>query len=184
MDQTIESITQQCEEMAAILGVDEPVTEEVLHAAVSDSTYAHNLLVCRGNAEYLEYLLANPPRIKSNGFDTLTLLRRATESLVTWARTGFSTVDEPTYRKRLEACSQCPKLHTPPSNRKLLYRIAGVAANDRSVCTMCGCVVTVKARRLTDTCPALDPERPGLNRWGEPLPSEDNQREPLEKPQA
>lgn len=174
MEESSEAIDQQCVEMAAILGVDDPVTPQVLEAAVLDSTYAHNLLVCRGNQDYLSYLLAHPPLTKTQsveeGSDRISLLRRAAESLVLWARTGFSTVTEDTYRTRLEACDQCPNLRTPPAGKRILYRIGGATASDRSVCVKCGCVVTVKARRLTDTCPDPDPERPGFNRWGELLP--------------
>jgi hypothetical protein len=165
------TIEQQRDELAAILGLNEPVTEDVLQAAVADSTYAHHLLVCRGNAEYLDHLLANPPHVKSNGeiHSRTTLVRRAAESLVLWARTGFSTVSEETYRKRLDACSDCPHLKTPPENRSVLYRIAGAAATDRAVCRECGCVVTVKARRVSDTCPVAHASRPGINRWDEPI---------------
>lgn len=166
------SIEQQCIEMAAILGMDEPVREEVLRAAVADSTYAHNLLVCRGNQEYLGHLLANPPRVATRSdagaLSTATLARNAAESLMRWARTGFSTVPDAKYQQRLEACEQCPHLQTPPEDRAVLYSIAGARVRDKTVCGKCGCVVKVKARRVSDTCPDSHPEKAGLNRWGEP----------------
>jgi hypothetical protein len=169
------SLAQQCAEMAAILGMDEPVREEVLRAAVADSTYAHNLLVCRGHREYLEHLLSNPPQVaprqEEAALGTATLARNAAESLVRWARTGFSTVEEAIYRQRLEACAQCPNLQAPPEKRSTLYRLAGASANERAVCRKCGCVVTVKARRSSDTCPDPHPEHEGFNRWGDPLPA-------------
>ena len=167
------STEQQCSEMAAILGLAEPVGEEVLRAAVADSTYAHNLLVCRGEPEYLEYLLAHPPQQEEHhgaeSISTVALARSATESLVRWARTGFSTVSEATFQQRLEACNNCPYLKVPPDHQRALYSFAGAASNEQTVCGKCGCVVTVKARRISDTCPDPHPERTGLNRWNEPL---------------
>jgi hypothetical protein len=167
------NMEQQLIEMAAILGLDEPVSEEVLLAAVADSTYAHNLLVCRGEPEFLGYLLANPPRMDASNdtetFSTADLLGRAADSLVRWAKTGFSTVTEEIYRKRLMACNACPNLKIPPENQQSLYAIAGAGTNERTVCGKCGCVVTVKARRTSDTCPDYHPNRHDLNRWDEPV---------------
>lgn len=171
---TTETIEQQRIEMAAILGLDEPVREEVLRAAVADSTYAHNLLVCRGNEEYLTHLLANPPRLAARDdaaeISAASLVSNAAESLMQWARTGFSTVTDSVYRQRLDVCEQCPHLQVPPAKRRALYRIAGVSANERAVCGKCGCAVTVKARRTSDTCPDAHPTRQGFNRWDEALP--------------
>lgn len=165
---------QQLIEMAAILGLDRPVSEEVLLAAVADATYAHRLLVCRGEPEFMEYLLANPPKMDLNSdtesFSTAALIGKAADSLMRWAKTGFSTVSEETYRKRLMACNACQNLKTPPENQQPLYAIAGASANKRSVCGKCGCVVAVKARRTTDTCPDPHPERQGFNRWDESIP--------------
>lgn len=170
-EHNLSTIEQQRIELAAILGLNEPVSEDVLQAAVADSTYAHHLLVCRGNAEYMDHLLANPPKLKSNGevHSRTSLVRRAAESLVLWARTGFSTVTEDVYRKRLDACGECPHLRTPPETKSMLYRIAGAAPGERGVCSECGCVVSVKARRVSDTCPVAHPSRPGINRWDEPM---------------
>lgn len=167
------SMEKQLEEMAAILGLDRPVNERVLKAAVADSTYAHNLLVCRGEPAFMEHLLANPPSVDQDSdageIGTGTLVRRAADSLVRWAKTGFSTVTDDIYRKRLAACSACPNLKAPPGNQKVLYAVAGADADQRNVCGKCGCVVTVKARRGSDTCPDAHPEVSGLNRWDEPL---------------
>lgn len=165
------TLQQQQAELAAILGLDEPVSEEVLHAAVADSTYVHNLLVCRREPEFLAHLLANPPKVEASGgaedFSTATLLVKAGESLARWAKTGFSTVSDEVYRSRLQRCSECPNLQAPPKNQQSLYALAGATANDRSVCGKCGCVVTVKARRTSDTCPDPHPGRAGMNRWNE-----------------
>ena len=163
------SLEEKCIEMGAILGLDDQVSEEVLFAALSDDTYAHNLLVCRGIPDYLNYLLENPPVIKQEPIPAITLVSRAAQSLVKWAGTGFSTVSDETYQRRLNACTACPDLRIPPDSQKTLYKLAGAQLNQRSVCIQCGCTVSVKARRSTDTCPAQDQANPRLNRWQEPF---------------
>jgi len=172
---TAASLERQCEEMAAILGVGGPVREEVLRAALADPTYAQHLLVCRGDDEFLGQLMANPPRAQepadAGAIGTGALLRRAAESLARWAATGFSGVPQERYQARLESCAACPHLQAPPGRRAALYALAGAHAHDRSVCGRCGCGVAAKARRASDTCPEPHPERPGLNRWGDPIPA-------------
>ncbi|SDA19779.1 hypothetical protein SAMN05216315_11240 [Nitrosospira sp. Nsp18] len=167
----VSSMEQQCMEMGATLGLNEPVSEAVLKAALADSTYANHLLVCRGAPQFLAHLLANPPEIAATeSLSTTTLLVNAGESLARWVKTGFSTVSEDTYRNRLQLCSACPNLTAPPEHQRTLYAIAGAAADERSVCSKCGCVASVKARRPSDTCPEPHPDRPGFNRWNEPIP--------------
>jgi len=175
MEETIatKSIDELRAEMAAILGLDEPVNEAVFRAAIEDPTYAQHLLVCRGDAEFLSRLLANPPRPHPQPFappkSAASLARTAAESLLRWAKTGFSTVPDAVLRRRLSACRACPHLRTPPEDQRRLYAMAGAEAGQPGVCDQCGCVVTVKARRPGDTCPDPDPDHAGLNRWGEPL---------------
>jgi len=164
-------LQEQCMEMAAILGLDEPVPEQVLRAALNDSNYAHNLLVVRNEQEYLKYLLANPPKnveTQVKDIPAKTLVKRAAKSLLKWAATGFSTVSKETYQRRTDACKTCPNLRIPSSDQNILYSIAG-AVNNKSVCGKCGCVIVVKAKRSTDTCPDEHPLKPGLNRWEEPF---------------
>jgi hypothetical protein len=161
---------EQRMEMAAILGLDEPVPEKVLRTALADPGYAHNLLVVRDEREYLAYLMLNPPEIlmkEEKDIPVSKLVKRATQSLVKWAGTGFSTVSNETYERRLSACNTCPNIRTPSSDQNLLYGAAG-AINGKSICGKCGCVVKIKARRNTDTCPDEHPFKPRLNRWEEP----------------
>jgi hypothetical protein len=162
-------LQEQCIEMAAILGLDEPVPERTLRTALADPNYAHNLLVVRNETEYLTYLLDHPPPVaEKEGGDipAATLVKRAARSLLKWAGTGFSTVSNETYERRINACNVCPNLRVPSSNQNALYSIAG-AMNNKSVCGKCGCVVKVKARRGTDTCPDQHPFKTDLNRWEE-----------------
>jgi hypothetical protein len=170
-DSNVDELSAHCVEMAAILGLDEPVPEAALRAAIADESYAHNLLVSRGHQEFLGHLLANPPAVRPGGAESIggmQLVKSATQSLARWARTGFSTVDESTYQKRLSGCAECHHLQAPPEARRILYRLAGTVGQGRAVCGECGCVVTVKARRVSDTCPVAHPEQQGLNRWLEP----------------
>jgi hypothetical protein len=164
------TLKEQCIEMAAILGLDIPVPETVLRTALADPNYAHNLLVVRNDTEYLTYLLNHPPPLaKREGKDipTSALVKRAAHSLLKWAGTGFSTVSTETYERRINACNTCPNLRVPSSDQNALYGIAG-AINNKSVCGRCGCVVKVKAKRGTDTCPDQHPFKSGINRWEEP----------------
>ncbi|SHE68920.1 hypothetical protein [Pedobacter caeni] len=162
-------LKEQCIEMAAILGLDVPVPEKVLLTALADPNYAHHLLVVRNETEYLNYLLMHPPAVAEQvaiDIPTPTLLKRAAQSLLKWAGTGFSTVSNETYERRVNACKTCPNLRVPSSDQNALYSISG-AMNHKSVCSKCGCVVKVKARRGTDTCPDKHPFKVGENRWEE-----------------
>lgn len=166
----VKTVEEQCAILGKILGLEEPVATQVLRAAVADPTYAHNLLISRGNDKYLNRLLARPPAVDSElDFSSVELVRRAGASLFRWARTGFSQVSEERYQKRLRACGNCPSLKYPPKNKAALYRLGGADGEKKSVCGKCGCVVEEKARRTSDTCPDGHPEVAGLNRWEEPL---------------
>jgi hypothetical protein len=103
------TLTREREELGEILGLAEPVPEEVLSAAVEDGTYARNLLLCRRDPELLGHLLANPPRRRAD-FGRVELAGRAAKALARWAKTGFTFVDEETRRRRLAACESCPEL--------------------------------------------------------------------------
>jgi hypothetical protein len=164
-------IEEQCRELGELLGLSAPVPPAVLRAAVHDSTYAQNLLISRGEKRFLDRLIAHPPVIagEDDGPNLLTLATNAAISLGLWARTGFSTVSDDRYAARLDACAACPHLRQPPEQRRLLYAVAGAKPNERSMCGKCGCLVAAKARRPRDTCPDPHPERPGINRWGEPI---------------
>jgi hypothetical protein len=168
---SVDDIDAQCEEMGRILGLEGPVSEEVLRAAVVNSSYAHNLLVARRDRRFLDRLLDRPPKAAAGQLPSMTeLAASAAASLARWARTGFTTVDDQRYRTRLAACAGCPHLLAPPEQRKLLYTLAGARSGTPTVCGKCGCVVAVKARRPHDTCPDSDDANPGFNRWGDRIP--------------
>jgi hypothetical protein len=158
------SLDERRREFGEMLGLDGPVTESVLAAALQDERYAYNLLTCRRTPALLDQLLANPPVVERRS--TLDLLRSASGAFLRWGRTGFTTVDEEVYRRRLERCAACPHL-TEPANHRVLY--AAIARDDgRRVCGLCGCAVAKKARLSSERCPGTDPHNERLTRWGEP----------------
>jgi hypothetical protein len=165
----VASVDDGCRRLGEILELDGPVPEPVFRAAVHDETYAHNLLTCRRTPALLEHLLENPPVVERDS--AVTLLRRASASLVGWSRTGFTTVDAAIYERRIAACLRCPHLMEADRHARLYRAVTG---SDRpKVCGLCGCPVAKKARRASEQCPGEDPARPGRSRWGEPVtPSE------------
>lgn len=165
----LSGVEAQRAELGAILGLEAPVEERVLVAAVNHPSYASNLLVARGAPDMLAMLLASPPAPSPQPPPTTAdLLRHGAEALARWAATGFTTVDPETKRRRLEACEACPHLKSPASQHALLRSLAGTAAGRRNVCSLCGCPVPRKASMASETCPAPHPTEPGLNRWSEP----------------
>jgi hypothetical protein len=147
----------QCEELGRILGLDGPVAEQVLYAALDDEAYARNLLLCRRQPALLAHLLEHPPE-RPRRQTKAELAARGAGALVRWARTGFTVVDGATYERRLAACERCPDLQrTDAGNR---------------VCARCGCRVDWKARLSSESCPASDPGAPELTRWREPTPAQ------------
>lgn len=162
------SLDARCRQLAELLELEDPVREEVMLAALADEQYARNLLTCRRAPALMEYLLANPPRHAPAPTSTVELARRAASAFGRWAMAGFSTVDEATYRRRLDACASCPHLKAPDTHQRLYRAVSGGAPP--SVCGRCGCVVARKARLTSEHCPDVHPGDPALTRWGEPLP--------------
>ncbi|MGU3495499.1 hypothetical protein ACLBXM_15780 [Xanthobacteraceae bacterium A53D] len=160
-------VAQSCSELAAVLNLAEPVSVEVLRAAVENEAYAQRLLASRRNAAALGFLLKHPPRRetpaaeRSNG----ELIRGAAQALLRWGKTGFAIVDAETLARRRSACLACPNLTDPPDTA--LYRIAAYG-DERKICGACGCVVWSKTRLPTEACPVALPGNERLNRWGEP----------------
>ena len=161
------TIEEQCIQFGSILGLDEPVAERVLSAALHSPSYATNLLVSRESPVFLTQLLANPPAAPAPDLSAAELMKHAAEALWRWSKAGFTRVDDKVLERRLSACEACPNLAAPPEARKRLYALAGTAAGSRSICRLCGCPVARKAAMAFEACPDPDPERPGLSRWGE-----------------
>jgi hypothetical protein len=157
-----DDLLPQRTQLAATLGLEQPVPLPVLEAALRDDAYAHNLLASRRTPAMLQILLANPPRPRTAGprFSSAELVGRAAIAMARWARTGFSVVDEATLKRRRDACLSCPNLSEAPD--RLLYRLT-----PGQICKLCGCKVQDKTRLPTEACPERDPERSELSRWGE-----------------
>ncbi|TDD26654.1 hypothetical protein E1287_36150 [Actinomadura sp. KC06] len=172
MDRSDDLLTQRTE-MARVLGLNEPVPESVLRAALADDSYATNLLICRRRPDLLQHLLDKPPQRTDRDIPARELLAKGTAALARWARTGFSVVDEATYARRTQACRQCPSLRQPESSgaRRALRAVSTAGLDDKAMCGMCGCTISQKARLPTEQCPARHPDDPGKTRWGEQVDS-------------
>ena len=158
--------------LAALLNLPQPVDADVLISAIEDPDYARNLIVSRNTPAFLQHLLSHPPKradrspAQPSGElpSDAALVAKAAKSLWAWAKSGMEMVSDEIYQQRLSACSVCPHHVEPP--QRMVYKLAG--ASGRTVCDLCGCVTARKARLPHETCPAEDPQRPGVSRWAEP----------------
>jgi hypothetical protein len=173
------TLEQRLAAFGEILEIGEPVSRQVLFGALQDANYARNLLVSRRSPPHLRYLLSNPPAVEipeqhtqlpSNG----RLLQKASVAMISWAKTGFSIVDQATLERRENACLECPHLAAPT---RLLQKILpsgkttaqiGHRTGDK-VCDLCGCSLKRKMRLTSELCPSKDPARTAVTRWGEPI---------------
>ena len=165
-----DSLEEKCLQLGLTLGLDEPVSVQVLEAALRDEVYSHNLLASRRNSVMLKFLLANPPKPSATDggpaqLSNVELVRRAASALLRRGKVGFTVVDQSTLQRRRAACLSCPHLVEPPD--KLLYQLTGTDES-RKICELCGCNVRKKIRLTSESCPGPHPEQEGLNRWGEP----------------
>jgi hypothetical protein len=164
--------------MSELLGLDQPVSEAVLLAALEDSAYAHNLLVCRSNQRMLSHLLSHPPtqaapqvlepaEPEPAGPSNLELVGKAAGAFVTWAKAGLPSLAPEDLRRRQDACLACPSIADVPADR-LLHRVARSRGplGDK-ICHRCGCNLGRKTAIATESCPAPHPLEPGMTRWGE-----------------
>lgn len=172
------SLFEKCEELGKILQLEQPVEEQVLLAALENEVYASNLLISKGNLDFLNLLLAKPPAPKKKASNKATahsqvdLIKKAGKSLYNWAQTGFQKVPWEILEKREAACLGCPNLIEPKHRLQKMTASADVRdetgkRTGNKVCQVCGCVVKNKMKVATDTCPQEDPNRSGYNRWGD-----------------
>jgi len=167
--------------LAELLGLDAPVSEAVVRAAVGSPLYAMHLLASRHSAHFLTLLLAHPPAVPAAADadddteaagagepgSTATLLLRFGKAMMEWGKSGFRRVEPEVAERRLAACAACPHLRAPGGS--ILRRLAGAAGLDGHSCGLCGCNVSAKVAVATEHCPGADPRRPGFTRWGDPL---------------
>lgn len=174
-----ETLADKCRTFAYMLGLEQPVSEAVLMAAVDEPGYARSLLQAVNKPERLNDLLNNSPfsqPSKTNTYTATKLLTKASSALMKWALSGFPTVPKATLQKREEACLACPNLTAPAHRLQQLSASAtprteiGMRTGNKT-CSACGCVITNKIRLATETCPVEDTAHSGINRWGEPIKS-------------
>lgn len=168
-------IGEQCLEFGKILGLTRPVSREVLFAALDNGNYAHNLLTCRRNPEFMDYLLNNPPESAIvQGPKDSKLISRTEKALLKWSKTGFSIVDDETLKSREKACLSCPNLVSPVNRTEDVVLLKDPEARigertGKKICKICGCNANGKMYRSSASCPDKHPTMTGLTRWGEPL---------------
>ncbi|TPG06368.1 hypothetical protein [Sphingomonas oligophenolica] len=164
-----------CDELGALLGLDAPVALAVFARAVNDAAYARSLILCRENPAFRDFLLAQAdgwvPPVEAAVADhgAIDLTAKAILSFWAWTKSGFAMLDADAAAARFAACLACPHLGAAPD--RLVFRLAGASsdADRHRVCGLCGCVAARKARLPHERCPGPDPDRAGLNRWGQPL---------------
>lgn len=141
------------------------VPDAVVQAALANPLYAHHLAATADAEKLRAQLLRNPPAVAESAAPaTRAVATKAMASVLSWARTGFASVPEETFKARMEACEACP--HARPAPKTALYRLAG-GDRDMSaskICGLCGCLLGRKARMASEDCPDADP-RTGATRW-------------------
>lgn len=171
------TLADKCVELGILLGLNNPVSEDVLLASLDDPTYAQNLLISRGSESFMRHLLNNPPKkivaeLQSQQYSNAELISRAGKSLLKWGLSGFTMVPFEQLHKREDACLKCSNLLEP---QKMLQKITASSVptdeighrTGNKICLACGCVIKNKIRLATDTCPVEAAGTPGINRWGE-----------------
>lgn len=173
-----ESLAEKCQTFAYMLGLEEPVSETVLIAAIESPAYARNLMQAMNKPVRLNDLLTNPPHLEgakpTNNFTHGRLIAKAGAALLKWAGAGFPTVSKSTLQRREDACLACPNLTAPASTLQQITASSvvrdeiGKRTGNKS-CSACGCVITNKIRLATESCPVAADGDPGMNRWGEAI---------------
>lgn len=167
----VNNIEDGLEKLKGLLNLQEPVSQDILFAAIHDHNYYHNLMVCKDAPDMLKHLLDNPPLIetfaeKTDEKTALQLVAKVAKSMIEWTKTGFSKVDDLTYERRIRACMKCRFLKDPPQT--IVYKLASITKKeqaDRKICTLCGCLVSNKARLSHEICPLSHPTIEGKSLW-------------------
>jgi hypothetical protein len=176
-----ESFPEMCARLGTILGLDEPIPENVLHRAIDDPGFANDLITCRNAPEFLRVLINDarnadyiPKVSETKTINNKELIQNASKALLRWGKAGFSVVDDATLEKREDSCLACPNLLAP---EKMLQKLVGKKTKavigrrtGKQVCSLCGCNVSKKIRIPTESCPAQHPTKIGLTRWEEAMP--------------
>ncbi|RDS83631.1 hypothetical protein DWU98_04685 [Dyella monticola] len=160
---TYASEGQLCAEFGELLGLGEPVSPDVLNAALASESYARSLLSSRRTPQMLRMLLASPPQraIRKSEFGTMELLQRGSRAMLAWSKSGFSTTDPVERQQRTEACLACP------DRRAAGNHLLQATRSELGVCGLCGCPLSRKVSMKSETCPGRSTDDPAHNRWGQ-----------------
>lgn len=156
-----------------IINVKGTVPVSVINRAFADDRFAFYLVLTKDSPDLQKQLFEDSKNREFEEkkfeeiFSNKKILAKASGALFKWAKAGFTQVDDATFERRMAACKSCPHLKQPPA--KTVYKISKLTGGDQSVCGLCSCVVSRKAKLPTESCPAIHPENSSLNRWGEPL---------------
>jgi len=153
-----------CDAMGDLLGLDAPVPEAALLAAMADQTYLNYLIDKRKSGRLLQVLLANPPATDApEPAARPASIRKFLGSMTTWAASGFKTASPAIANARRAACLACPHMREPTG--ALLDKVPAIIGFGGRHCALCGCYIEPKAEILTEVCPGKDPEMTGISRW-------------------
>lgn len=172
------SIEEQCKDYGILLGLENPVSEQVLKTALENEEYARNLLMAKQMPSFLRLLLDNPPDSKktktiiTDNVPDRQLLKNGAKAILKWAKTGFSIVAIDVIERRENACLGCPNYSEPettlqkiiPSN-KITKEVGRRTGNN--TCNLCGCSISKKIRLTSESCPDKHPTKSGYTRWNE-----------------
>lgn len=147
------------DEVGRLLGVSGALPLDAVRVAAVHTAYAQALAEHRHAPAELALLLESPPAVAGpRDTSDAELLVRGARAIARWILAGAPAVSARVYLARLEACSACPQLRTPP--HRLFYDLALVPRSEASVCALCGCVAGKKAWLATETCPETPPRWP------------------------
>jgi hypothetical protein len=173
------SVAEMRKRLGAWLGLDRPVSEAVLTAALVHRGYARRLTVARPFPDAVESLLARPPDLPPSAarlagvagehpdHRTTALLQRLATSVIQWSASGFALADKATTERRWAACQACPHLVIPP--RKAVYLALRLVRPEARICALCGCVASAKVRMQHERCPDRHPTSLERTRWEDPF---------------
>lgn len=150
--------------LATTLGL-QAIAPHLVERALADPVFLNRLIMIRHDPDAVQSVMAATPASlpKWAVVADLRAIARVTTAVTRWATIGFQPVDEAVFRVRVAACQRCPHLGESDT---LVQRLA--AGKQGRVCGLCSCAIEKKAMLPTEACPAIDPDRPGHNRWGDP----------------
>jgi hypothetical protein len=152
---------------------DTEVPEAVLERAIHDPLYLHHLLLVKDSRSLLEKLIHEVVEAPSTTYSgirqpNIKEIANATQAILSAAAIPSLRTSDTELKLRLDACYSCSNRVSAPNQG--FYKISKIAMGSE-ICSLCGCHIETKARLARERCPAPDEIKPGLNRWGQPIPN-------------